>query len=153
LDESPKPGISGKVFKWVIPAIILGVFIVGFIYGEGVGPELIWAWILANGICSAVGTAIALGHPVSIIAAFIAAPITSLNPTIGAGIVVGYVEARFRKPTVADIENLPEDFQTAKGWWRNKVTRTLLVFLFSGLGSAVGTWVAVNHMSDIFKSL
>lgn len=154
LDESPKAGISGKVFKWVIPTIILAVFVLGFIYGkDDVGIDLIWAWILANGICSAIGTAIALGHPVSIITAFIAAPITSLNPTIGAGIVVGYVEARFRKPTVADIENLPEDFQTAKGWWRNKVTRTLLVFLFSGLGSAVGTWVAVNHMSDILKSV
>ena len=67
--------------------------------------------------------------------------------------VVGFVEALLRKPTVADFETLPDDFQSAKGWWRNKVTRTLLVFIFSGLGSAVGTWVAINGMSSIWKSV
>ena len=66
--------------------------------------------------------------------------------------VVGYVEAMLRKPTVADFENLPEDFQTKKGWWRNKVTRTLLVFIFSGLGSAVGTWIAGLEILDAFQN-
>ena len=153
LEESPKPAVSGKLLKWAIPAIILVIFVVGFYFSKDVGTELILVWILANGICSAIGTAIALGHPLSIITAFIAAPITSLNPAIGAGMVVGFVEAKFRKPTVADLENLPEDFQTARGWWRNKVTRTLLVFIFSGLGSAVGTWVAGSKMSEILKSV
>ncbi len=153
LDEAPKPGMTGKIIKWGIPTIIIAAFAIGFVYGKEVGTELIWTWILANGICSAIGTAIALGHPLSILTAFIAAPLTSLNPTIGAGMVVGFVEALLRKPTVADFETLPDDFQSAKGWWRNKVTRTLLVFIFSGLGSAVGTWVAINGMSSIWKSI
>ena len=151
LDEAPKPGHMGKIIKWGIPLIILAAFVFGFYMSKDKGIEVIWIWVLANGVCSAVGTAIALGHPISIITAFIAAPLTSLNPTIGAGMVVGFVEAKLRKPTVADFENLPEDFQTKQGWWRNKVTRILLVFLFAGLGSAVGTWVAGLEILDAIK--
>lgn len=143
LNKAPKPGHMGKIIKWGIPALIIGIFIIGFMVGgQEKFTEMIWVWVLVNGAFSAVGTLIALGHPLSIITAFIAAPITSMNPAIGAGMVVGFVEALLRKPTVDDFERLPEDFITAKGWWRNKVTRVLLVFLFSGLGSGIGTWVA-----------
>lgn len=149
LDEAPKAGKTGTVLKWGIPAIIILVFVLGFIYGgEEKFKEMAWEWILANGICSAIGTMAALGHPISILTAFIAAPITSLNPTIGAGMVVGFVEAKLRKPKVEDFETLPEDFTTAKGWWRNKVTRILLVFLLSGFGSGIGTWLAIYLFSQ-----
>ena len=152
LDESPKPSKFVPLLKWGIPLLIVASIVWGF-YAGGIdkGVELVWVWVLANGICSAVGTIIALGHPLSVITAFIAAPITSLSPAIGAGMVVGFVEAILRKPTVGDFETLPEDFTTARGWWRNKVTRILLVFLFSGLGSAVGTWIAGFEIFDRLK--
>ena len=76
------------------------------------------------------------------LSALIAAPLTSLNPTIAAGMVTGLVESWLRKPRVVDLENLRFDITTVKGWFRNPATRILLVFFLSNLGSAIGTWVA-----------
>jgi len=143
LKQAPPSKNLGTIFKWGIPALIIGLFVLGyFIGGKEMLTDSLWTWVLFNGVLSAIGTAIALGHPLSILTAFIAAPITSLNPTIGAGMVVGYVEAKLRKPKVDDFERLPEDFTTPRGWWRNKVTRVLLVFMLSSLGSGIGTWAA-----------
>jgi len=76
------------------------------------------------------------------VTAFVAAPITSLNPTIGAGMVTAAAELWLRKPTVEDFSRLRHDTIHWTGWWKNRVSRTLLVFLFSTLGSAIGTYVA-----------
>ena len=154
LDKAPPSGNLGTILKWGIPLLIIASIVFGFYMGGAqTGEAALWAWVLANGICSALGALIALGHPLSIITAFIAAPITSLSPAIGAGMVVGFVEAILRKPTVGDFEALPEDFTTARGWWRNKVTRILLVFLFSGLGSAAGTWIGISKIVDILNQI
>ena len=149
LDKQASPSKLMPLLKWGIPLLIMASIAWGFYMGgSDKGVELIWVWVLANGICSAIGTIIAFGHPLSVVVAFIAAPITSLSPAIGAGMVVGFVEALLRKPTVGDFERLPDDFTTARGWWRNKVTRILLVFLFSGFGSAIGTWIAGFEIFD-----
>ena len=154
LEKAPPRGNLGTILKWGIPLLIIASIVFGFYMGGAeTGEAALWAWILANGICSALGTLIALGHPLSVITAFIAAPITSLSPAIGAGMVVGFVEAVLRKPTVGDFEALPEDFTTARGWWRNKVTRILLVFLLSGLGSAAGTWIGISKIVDIINEI
>ena len=89
-----------------------------------------------------MGALIALGHPVSIIAAFFAAPLTSLNPTIGAGMVVGLVESYMRKPKVSDFETLRDDIAVYSMWWKNRVARLFLIFFFSSLGSMIGTYTA-----------
>ena len=99
-------------------------------------------WVLINGGLSALGVIIASGHPLTVLTAFFAAPITSLNPTIGAGMVTGLVEAWIRKPTVADFAQLKQDSVTFSGWRGNRVSRTFLVFILSSFGSAVGTYVA-----------
>jgi pheromone shutdown protein TraB len=85
---------------------------------------------------------VAGGHPITIASAFLAAPLTSLNPTIGAGMVVGIVEAWIRKPTISDFRFVRKDVVSFKGWRKNKVARTMLVFVLGTLGSAVGTYVA-----------
>ena len=72
----------------------------------------------------------------------LAAPLTSLNPTVAAGMVTGLVESWLRKPKVSDLERLRTDTTSIKGWFSNPATRILLVFFFSNLGSAIGTWVA-----------
>ena len=95
-----------------------------------------------NGALSALGALLANAHPVTIITAFIAAPLTSLNPTVGAGMVTAAVEAWIRKPRVADFSTLRKDTTKLSGWWKNRVSRTLLVFFFSTLGSAAGTYIA-----------
>jgi len=99
-------------------------------------------WVLINGGLSALGAVVAVAHPLTIITAFLAAPLTSLNPTVGAGMVTGAVELFLRKPSVGDFARLRQDTTGVKGWWRNRVSRILLVFLFSTLGSAIGTYVA-----------
>ena len=89
-----------------------------------------------------LGALLARGHPITVLSALVAAPLTSLNPTIAAGMVTGLVESWLRKPRVSDLENLRFDITTVKGWFRNPATRILLVFFLSNLGSAIGTWVA-----------
>lgn len=128
------------LLKWGLPLLIIATFIYGF-STQDMGWEVVKVWFLANGVLSALGALIALGHPLSIITAFLAAPFTSLNPTIGAGLVVGLVEAFMRKPKVEDCERLGEDSMTLKGWFRNRITRVLLVMVFSSLCSLLGTYL------------
>jgi pheromone shutdown protein TraB len=61
---------------------------------------------------------------------------------IAAGWVAGLVEAFARKPKVKDFESLSGDITTVKGFWRNKITKILLVVVFTNLGSSIGTFVA-----------
>lgn len=151
LSVVPEKTKLSKVLPWLIPAIVVALFIAGFITGNTQQlADAAVAWILANGVLSALGTLIALGHPLTILAAFVAAPITSLNPTIGAGFVTGLVQAFVAPPNVRDMEHVAEDITKLSGWWRNRLTRVLLVFFFSSLGSAIGTMVAFGWLKDLF---
>lgn len=144
-----KPTIS-KVIPWLIPAVVIALFVIGFFFGDRSRLlDAASAWVIANGTLSAIGAIVAGGHPLTILAAFIAAPLTSLNPTIGAGMVTGLVQAFVASPTVKDMEHVADDIATTGGWWRNRVTRVLLVFFFSSLGSAIGTFVAFGWLKDL----
>lgn len=142
LEHTPARSKIWKLLPWAITLLVLTGFAVGFSKDTGLGWQLVGEWFLINGILSGLGAAIALGHPVTVIATFFAAPLTSLNPTIGAGFVAAGVELAMRKPKVRDFSNLRHDVASPKGWWKNRVSRTLLVFLLSTLGSAAGTWIA-----------
>jgi len=147
----PEPSFLSKSIPWIIPMIVIGMFIYGFTKGDGIPTHAIMYWILANGILSALGALIALGHPLTIIASFIAAPITSLNPTIGAGMVSGLVQAMIVPPKVKDFKTVQDDAMKIKGWWGNRLTRLLLVVLLSSLGSAIGTFVALPALISMFN--
>ncbi len=143
LEQLPPKGISIGILKWLIPGVIVALFIAGFFYGgKEAGTDMIAWWILANGILAGVGAIIALAHPATIISSIVAAPLTSLNPMIAAGWVSGLVEAFSRKPKVKDLERLPEDILSVRGFWKNNVTRILLVVVFTNLGSSLGTFIA-----------
>jgi pheromone shutdown protein TraB len=142
LDTIPPTSQWLKFIPWLVVALILTGFVIGFMRSPELGTAMVIDWILINGGLSALGAAIAFAHPLSILAAFLAAPLTSLNPTIGAGMVVAAVETYLRKPEVGDFNRLRTDTTTLKGWWNNQVTRILLIFIFSTLGSAIGTYVA-----------
>ncbi len=143
LDVIPPKSKFSKVIPWIIPAIILCLFILGFVYGnyEQIGQAAIY-WILINGILTAIGCLLAFAHPLTIVAGFVAAPITSLNPMIGAGMVVGLVQLFLVRPKVKDFEKAGDDITNIKGLWKNRLTRALLVFVFASLGSAIGTFAA-----------
>ncbi len=142
LDTIPHKRSWFKFIPWVIVALICVGFYLGFKKSPELGWHLIWQWVVINGSLSAFGAAIAGAHLITIATAFVAAPITSLNPTIGAGMVTAAVEIFIRKPTVKDFGELRKDTSTLMGWRKNRVARILLIFLLSSLGSAIGTYVA-----------
>jgi pheromone shutdown-related protein TraB len=151
LETLPPKSKTFGLLKWLIPLLVVGLIGYGFYHGGlQAGRQMIIWWILANGLLASAGALAALGHPLTILSSFLAAPLTSLNPMIAAGWVSGLVEAFSRKPKVRDLERLPEDILSVRGFWRNKVTRILLVVVFTNLGSAIGTFVA---MPFLVKSL
>ncbi|MBP5981508.1 MAG: TraB/GumN family protein [Halomonas sp.] len=142
LEATPAPSKLWKALPWVITVLVITGFAIGFSRNTDLGWQLVVEWFLINGILSGGATILALAHPLTVIATFFAAPLTSLNPTIGAGFVAAGVELYMRKPKVRDFSSLRKDVTHLKGWWKNRVSRTLLVFILATLGSAVGTWVA-----------
>ncbi len=151
IEVIPPPSKVGKVLKWGIPLGILSIIVYGFVSaGWETGLSSFLAWVIANGVFSGIGAIIALAHPLTILITIVAAPFTSLNPTIGVGIVSGIVEGWLRKPQVEDFENLKKDTQSIRGFYRNRFTHALIVFFLTSLGSAIGTIVALPYLLRIF---
>lgn len=142
LDRVPPARPWLKRLPWLIVALIVLGFALGFSRNPDIGWAMVSDWVLINGVLAATGAALALAHPLTIVGAFVAAPLTSLNPTIGAGMVTAALELLLRKPRVSDFAEVRTAAGSVRGWWRNRVTRVLLVFLFSTLGSALGTYIA-----------
>lgn len=151
LNYTPPKSKFFNMLKWGIPTIIIAIIILGFFMaGSSAGTHMIKWWILANAIFSGIGAAIALAHPITILSAVVAAPLTSLNPMIAAGWVSGLIETILGRPKVRDFEKLPEDISSIKGFWKNKITRILLVVVFTNIGSSIGTFVAIPLMVKVF---
>ena len=148
LTHLPKGSGVGKFIPWIIVALILSGFAFGFNKSTDLGWSLVVDWILINGGLSALGAAIAGAHILTVITAFLAAPLTSLNPAIGAGVVTSAVELYLRKPTIKDFENVRVDTTKLSGWRSNRVARLILVFLLSTLGSVFGTYIAGFQIFD-----
>jgi pheromone shutdown-related protein TraB len=143
LDTVPGPGLLPRILKWAIPLSIVALLAYGFASG-GVarGRESMLTWVLVTGTLSALGAAAALGHPLTIGSAFLAAPLTTLHPLLAAGWFAGLVQAWIKSPTVEDLETLPEAITSIRGFWRHPVTRILLVVALTNLGASLGTFLA-----------
>jgi len=143
LEQLPPPGKFGALVKWLLPGSIVALFIAGFFYGgSGAGTDMVVLWSACTGVLAGLGAAAALAHPATVLSSIVVAPFTTLHPMIAAGWVSGMVEAFSRKPKVRDLESLPDDILTFKGFWRNKVTRILLVVAFTNIGASIGTLIA-----------
>ena len=150
IDQIPTKGVGAKLLGWIIPIAIICLIVAGFIYGgTQLGTKMIKSWILWNGACAAILTLLAAGHPVTIVVAFLSAPITSLCPFIGCGFVTAIVQAFVCKPKVRDMETLQDDV-TFTGFYKNRILRILLIFILSSLGSSVATFISG---ADIIGSL
>ena len=135
---------ASKVFKiiaWSLPVLILGIIISTFSLDRAAGIDQMVSWVLWNGSLSALGAIIALGHPLAVLTAFAASPISSLSPLLAAGWFAGLTQALVSKPNVRDFENISEDILTLKGFWRNKVIHILLVVVLANVGSTIGALV------------
>ncbi|MGG3912810.1 TraB/GumN family protein [Rossellomorea vietnamensis] len=150
LNERPAKSKWPKIIGWTIPIMILAVIAYTFIANPDAGIQQGISWILWNGGFSALGVAIGMGHPLAILTAFVAAPFTSLNPLLAAGWFAGFVQAFFRRPNVGDFDSLPEDVLSIKGFWRNKVTRVLLIVVLANLGSTLGTVIGGADVVRLF---
>jgi len=145
LEVLPPPNRSVRTVAWGVPVVVLGLIVAGFfVSGRETSEQMVLAWILANGVAASIGTLLAFAHPLTIVTAFVAAPLTSLNPTIAAGWVCGLVEAWVRKPRVKDLQNIATDITSVRGLWSNRVSRVLLVVILANIGSSIGTFVGVG---------
>jgi pheromone shutdown-related protein TraB len=145
----PASRVSGFL-KWFLPVSIVGLMVAGFFFGgfkNGTG--MVALWVATTGILAGLGALAAMAHPLTILSAALAAPITCLHPLIAAGWVAGLVEAFSRKPKVKDFESLSRDILTVKGFWRNKITKILLVVVFTNIGASLGTFVAIPLMLKV----
>lgn len=139
-----------KIIGWSIPVMILAIIAYTFMANPQAGLSQTFSWILWHGGLSALGAAIALGHPLTVLIAFLAAPITSLNPVLASGWFAGLAQAYVRRPSVKDFETLSEDVFSVKGFWKNKVSRILLIVVLSNLGSTLGTVIGGADVIRVF---
>jgi pheromone shutdown protein TraB len=139
----PGPGLLPRILKWAIPLSIVALLAYGF-YTGGVARwrESMVTWIAVTGTLSALGALAALGHPLTIASAFVAAPLTTLHPLLAAGWFAGLVQAWIKSPTVEDLETLGDSITSLRGFWRHPVTRILLVVALTNVGASLGTFVA-----------
>jgi len=151
LEIIPARGIFSKSIRFLIPAAIIALFTVGLLTA---GTEyfllMLKDWILWNGSLAAIGAIIALGHPLAILVSFLGAPITTLIPFLGVGILSGLVQVAVSKPSVKDVQCITEDITSLRGLYRNRITRALLVFFLSSLGSSIATFILLPMFTSNF---
>ncbi len=141
--------------KWFAMGVMAGIFIaIGVIFhrSTAMGWAALRDWAVYTGILSALGAAMAGGHPLSILIAAIVGPLKPIRPPgLSSGVFSGMAEAWLRKPRVADFQKLRDDLLHLSGWWRNRVARTLLVFMLTNLGTIAGEYLAgIRIFSRLF---
>ena len=130
-------------FTLTFTTLLLAAFGWGFYQGGfDLGAKLVLEWCIITGVGGAIGCALAGGHPLSIIAAAVASPITPLIPALSSGMVSAFVEAWLRKPTYQDMLNLRADTSSVRGWWRNRFARVFVNFVLANAGTGIAVWVA-----------
>lgn len=147
VSAEPPESKLGTYLTIAIFLFVFGGFAWGFAQGAHVGIDMVGIWVLGTGTGGALGALAAGAHPLSIAAAFVASPLTTLHPALASGMASAAVELWARKPTVGDFQRLKDDVGSLRGWWRNRVARTFVVFFLTSLGTAIGVWVAGFRMA------
>ncbi len=142
LNKIPEKSFGSKILPWIIPVLIVALIVYSFYTSINTGMSQLKSWIIFNSLFAALFSILSLAHPLSILTAFVVAPFTSVNPVLACGWFAGLVEATVRKPTVEDVNNIPEDIFKLKSWFKNKFLKALLVVIMANIGSTIGTIIA-----------
>lgn len=146
ITQVPPKSKFAKFGSWVIPGAIIALIIFSFFINVDTGIQQLSSWILWTGLLAAAFTAVTLPHPLTVLTAFITAPLTTIHPLLACGWFAGIVEASLKKPTVKDINNISDDISSIKGFFRNRFLKTLLVVVFANIGATIGTFVAGTEL-------
>ncbi len=148
----PPVPLGWKLAGWSIPAVIVAsIVFIGLTKGLAAAGNNALFWVLANSIPCAIASALAFAHPLTVLAAFLAAPFTSLSPLIGAGHVTAFVQAYVHPPRVHEFSTVSDDIAVLSNWWRSRLLRVLLVFVLSSIGGLVGVWIgSAKILSSVF---
>ena len=144
-DGVPPKTLLSRAIPWLFSGAIIAAFVLGFVFADTdkmMGAVSIW--VVVNMIASAIGAAAALAHPLAIVATSLSSPFVSLNPAVGAGMVGAVVQALVAPPPVRDMDAVGDDIAEIRGWWRNRLSRVLLVFVFANVSSSVGSFIALG---------
>lgn len=142
LQNLPRKTFAMKVMPWAVPMLLMGLM--AYYLSTGTDIDLVQfftVWTAANAIFAAIGCIIARGHPLAILTAALASPITSLNPALAAGWFAGYVQLKMAEPSAEDLADFLK-LDNLGMFWSNKAGRVLLVTALTNLGSMSGAWVA-----------
>jgi len=135
--------------KWLAIGVLVAIAAaIGILFSRNaaLGVDALRDWVLFTGGFAALGALAGGGHPLSVIAAFIVAPLKPFRPGIPAGAVSAGVEVWWHRPRVADFDSLRDDVTHWTGWWKNRVSRTLLVFMLTNIGTILGEYLAGFHI-------
>lgn len=144
LSVVPKGGRLLKSISYAIPLVLLGL-LGWFAYNGDLASikENGIYWFAGNFIGAALFCMLAGGHPIAILVAAIASPITSLNPALAAGWFAGYAQMKVKEPTGEDLTEFLK-LDSAKLFWTNRAGRILLVTALTNLGSMAGAWISMG---------
>ncbi len=142
----PPKSVFSKIIGWIIPIGILAIIAYAFAVNVQTGLKQLSVWVLWTGVLAAGFTALSLGHPLSILTSFLAAPLTTIHPLLACGWFTGLVEASIKKPTVQDVQNISTDIFSFKGFFRNRFLKILLVVIMANIGASIGTFIAGTNL-------
>lgn len=141
---------KGSFWGWFLPLIVILFLALGFFTGgPRQGFEMAKWWIICNAVFGALGAIVALSHPITILVAAVVSPLTTLHPALASGWFAGLSEAYLKRPRVVDFERMPEDIMSVRGFWRNPITRILMVVVLTNLGSTAGALLAMPILTRI----
>lgn len=152
--DAPRRGLVGPALtalQYAVPLVIVGMLAYIFLFvGVAAGTRAFTVWFLLNGVAAALGAVAARAHPVTVIASFLVAPFTSLNPILPSGLVAAWVENRMDAPTVADLEAVGE-VEDYRAFWDNQALKLVLVFLLVNLGSGIASYVGGGYLAQLIS--